>query len=95
MQATRLDMYGHAEGIEADLRGMYLLDALFEAGPTEFASGEEKPISWGELVSYADATGQISEPWEFRAVMGMSRAYFRAKVRGKDVHAIPPVELEE
>jgi len=25
----------------------------------------------------------------------MSRAYFRAKVRGKDVHAIPPVELEE
>jgi len=87
-------MYGHDEGIETDLPGMYLLDALFEVGPTEWRGDQELPISWTELTSYASATGDLSEPWEFRAVMGMSRAYFRAKVRGKDVHAIPPVELD-
>jgi len=74
---------------------MYLLDALFEVGPTEWRGEQELPISWTELTSYASATGDLSEPWEFRAVMGMSRAYFRAKVQGsRDVHCKSPVDQE-
>lgn len=88
-------MYGgDAIGIERGIEGEYLLDALFAVGPTEYRAGEEGPITWGELGAYASATGDVSEPWELRAVMAMSRAYFRAKIEGKDVHCIAPVDRE-
>lgn len=87
-------MYGgNPIGIEKGIEGEYLLDALFAVGPTEYRAGEESPISWSELGAYAQATGDISEPWELRAVMSMSRAYFRAKM-DKNIHSIPPVERE-
>lgn len=85
-------MYRQAIGIEKGLPGEYLLDALFEVGPTEWRQDQEGPISWGELQAYGKATLAITEPWEFRAVMAMSKAYFRAKVQGKDVHCIAPVD---
>jgi len=89
-------MYGHDEGIETDLPGMYLEHILFEeVGPSIYEAGVERPVDWRDLDAYANRTGELSEPWESRAIIRMSRAYFRAKVRGKDVHAIPPVELEE
>lgn len=89
-------MYGgQAIGIERGIEGEYLLDALFAVGPTEYRAGEEAPISWAELAAYAAATGDVSEPWELRAVMAMSRAYFRAKHDGKNIHSIAPVDREE
>lgn len=88
-------MYGgNPVGIERGIDGEYLLDALFNVGPTDYRGGEEAPISWSELVAYAKGTGDISEPWELRAVMSMSRAYFRAKM-DRNIHSIPPVEREE
>ena len=88
-------MYGgQAVGIEHGLPGEYLLDALFSVGPTEWKGGDESPISWLELGAYANATGDLSEPWELRAVMAMSRAYFKAKSEGTDVHCIAPVDRE-
>jgi len=33
------------------------------------------PLSWVEIKSYADATGALTEPWEFRCVRDMSSAY--------------------
>lgn len=86
-------MYGgEAVGIETGLDGEYLLDALFKVGPTEFSRGEEGPISWVELAAYGQATQALSEPWEYEAVMSMSRAYFRAKQEGRDIHCIAPVD---
>jgi hypothetical protein len=37
--------------------------------------GDEIPITWEALWSYAQATGALAEPWEFRIVMDMSLAY--------------------
>ena len=93
---TRLAMYGgEAVGIEAEIEGAYLLDALFTVGPSEWQGGEERPISWAELAAYAKATGDVQEPWELRAIMAMSRAYIRGKREGVNVHCIAPVDREE
>jgi hypothetical protein len=76
--------------------GQYLLDALFEVGPSATAGmGGEIPVSWAELWAYAQATQNISEPWEFRAIMQMSRAFVRARREGESVFAIPPMEQIE
>lgn len=88
-------MFGSAVGIEKGLPGEYLLNALFEVGPTEYRGGDEGPISWAELLAYGQATQALVEPWEFEAVMSMSRAYFRAKIDGKEVHAMMPVDRPE
>ena len=91
---TRLKMYGgEAIGIERGLDGEYLLDALFTVGPTDYRGGEESPVTWAELLAYGQATGAVSEAWEYEAVMAMSKAYFRAKREGAEgVFVIAPVD---
>lgn len=87
---TRLQMFGGVpQGIEA-VEGSYLLDALQEVG-WEVCQSQ---APWTELINYAAGTWAVSEPWEYRAIMAMSRAYVRAINEGKDVHCIPPVERE-
>jgi hypothetical protein len=87
-------MYGKPVGIEAGIDGEYLLDAFFRVGPTEWRQDQEGPISWAELQAYGIATQRLVEPWEYEAVMAMSKAYLRAKIEGKDVHCIAPVDRE-
>ena len=55
--------------------GTYLIQALVEMGWAANNGFGECPLSWVEIKSYADATGAISEPWEFRCVRDMSSAY--------------------
>lgn len=74
--------------------GEYLLEALFHVGPSAWSDGAEVPISWAELAGYMAATGDISEPWEARAVMAMSKAYVNAKREGVNVHCIAPVDRD-
>ena len=62
-------------------------------GPNEYhATGEPIPITWPTLYAYAQGTGDLSEPWEYRAVIAMSRAYLDGLTRGKDVMCMPPSE---
>lgn len=73
--------------------GQYLLDALFEVGPSQAGGmGGEIPLSWGEVWAYAQATQILTEPWEFRSIMSMSRAFVKARKDGESVFAIPPIE---
>lgn len=74
--------------------GEYLLETLFEAGPTRVSGEGEMPLDWASLWAYAQATGALAEPWEFRAVMAMSRAYLSAKHEGKNALCKAPVERE-
>ena len=83
-------MYGVNRGIDAELPGLYLMEALFDVGPSDHATGG--PILWQEIAAYAKVTGQISEPWELKAVMRMSRAYVTELQNGKDPLRIPPVD---
>jgi len=85
---------GDPRGTEPNIEGAYLLAALFEAGPTEWRDGIEQALSWPVLWYYARATGEITEPWEFRAVMAMSRAYVQGKRDGTNIHSIPPAERD-
>lgn len=82
-------------GIENDLPGEYLLDALFAVGPSRWTGEIEGPITWEAIAAYKYATERLTEPWECEAVMAMSKAYFHAKMRGKAVHAIQPVDALE
>lgn len=75
--------------------GGYLLEALFEVGPTSKSEMSEGPVSWTELLSYSDCAGTVSEPWEFKLLHKMSSAYLAAKIEGTDPLCIPPTERSE
>ena len=83
---------GVAKGIETEADGAYLMQALWDVGPT---NGDGGPISWQELAAYASISESLSEPWELRAVMRMSKAYVAEKQGGKDPLRIPPVERSD
>ena len=73
--------------------GDYLLTALMEVGPVEYGGmGEMRSISWQTLYAYARATQAIDQPWEFRALAEMSRAYIEGIREGEAPSSIPPVE---
>jgi hypothetical protein len=82
-------MLGGAIGINPELPGAYLMQALWDVGPT---SGEGGPVSWQELSAYASISESLSEPWELRAVMKMSKAYVREKTAGTNPLRIAPVD---
>ena len=67
-------MLGAARGIDNSLPGQYLMAALWEVGPSRFADGSEMPILWQDLAAYAKLMGTLKEPWEFSAIMDMSKA---------------------
>lgn len=68
-----------------------MVEALFEVGPVEYhSSGEPIPITWPTLWAFGQATGDLTEPWEYRAVIAMSRSYIDGKTRGEDVFCMPP-----
>jgi hypothetical protein len=75
--------------------GQYLIDALIECGVSDFSSGAgEVPLSWSEVWAYAQATRAISEPWECRALIDMSRAFVRGRKEGESPLCIAPMERE-
>ena len=67
--------------------------ALFEAGPFEYhATGEPIALTWQTLTAYGAATQAVSEPWEYRALISMSRAYVDGLTKGADEFCAPPSE---
>jgi hypothetical protein len=82
-------MLGTAKGIDPDMAGSYLMQALWDVGPCSHEGG---PISWQELAAYASISESLSEPWELRAVMRMSKAYVAEKQQGKNPLRIAPVD---
>lgn len=95
---TRLEQY-RKEGREPPFpkiqHGHHLINALFEVGPTKHgAMGGEEPVGWLDVDAYARLTEEITEPWEARALIEMSRAYLNGKRSGTDVLSIPPLERD-
>lgn len=72
----------------------YLLRAFHELGRKMAGPMGSGPLAWSEIVAYAAATGQISSPWEFRALREMSVAFIDGQAIGEDPFGIPPVEQE-
>lgn len=96
---TRGGFY-EAKGIDppsVDLdAGQYLLSAMIEMGAVERdGMGNMLPLRWETLWAYAQATGDLAEPWEFRAIRTMSEAFINGAHSGIHPASIPPVEREE
>lgn len=53
------------------------------------------PIEWIDLHAYAQLSGAISEPWEAKALIAMSRHYLRGLTEGQDIMSIPPDERDD
>lgn len=85
---TRLEMIKRKNqplGFPEISAGDYLLQALFDVGPTEYdSSGEFVPLLWSTLYHYAKSTDEISEPWEFKALRKMSVGYVEGRTAGVD-----------
>ncbi len=87
-------MYGVPRGINPDVPGKYLMQALWDVGPSRFDGTIETAIGWQDLAAYAKVMGTLSEPWEINAVMQMSKAYVREKTTSTDPLSIAPVDRE-
>ncbi len=75
--------------------GGYLLRALFEVGPTTVdGMAGEQPLRWLDLWAYGQATGSLSDPWDYRTLHEMSRAYLRGKRTGESPFGIAPVDQD-
>jgi hypothetical protein len=72
--------------------GEYLLEALFEAGPAKSGMMEPEPLGWNDVYFFAQATGDISEPWEMKALFRMSKAYLDGLNSGKNAFALSPLQ---
>lgn len=72
----------------------YLLELLFEVGPVGAGGFGVMALPWVEIKAFADATGSITEPWEFRAISQMSRAYVTGLREGENPLCIPPAERD-
>lgn len=64
--------------------GDYLIEALFQAGPTVATPAGEAPLSWLDLWAFAQATGAVSESWEIQALRDMSRSYLHERLIGTE-----------
>ena len=83
---------GGPRGIADDIPGHYLMQSLWAVGPSDPNTGG--PILWQELEAYANVSGKLQEPWEFEAVMSMSKAYVQEKTAGVNPFRIAPVDRE-
>lgn len=70
----------------------YLLDVFHEAGPTLPTPMGETPLTWTEVWSYAQATEAVSEPWEMRLLIDMSRAWLNARTKGEEPASVSPAD---
>lgn len=85
-------MAGEVWGIPDLGAARYLLDLLFEVGPVQSTGMGLGPLSWQEIMAFALATNEITEPWELRALRTMSEAYLAELDRGKSLLCIAPAD---
>ena len=76
----------HVDGAE------YLYGAFLNAGLTSPAAMGDVPLTWPDLWAFSQATGDITEPWEFETLREMSAAYISGRESGANPLSIPPAE---
>lgn len=64
----------------------HFVEYLFDVGPT---LGEDA-ITWGEMDSWSRRTGLDLEPWQYRLLVSLSRAYLVQMHESRQRHAIAP-----
>jgi hypothetical protein len=72
----------------------YMIDWLFEIGPSMAGSMGEAPIGWVELEAWQGLTGVDLDPWEARTLRRLSRAYVAQRHLSEDPKC-PEPRLDE
>jgi hypothetical protein len=64
----------------------YLLEMFFELGSTRVFTdnGGIQPITYTEIASYCQLTGNEFEPWEVDVIKTLDRAYIKAVYEQRD-----------
>ena len=69
----------------------YLVSAFIDAGLFSFiGTGDRIPLTWETLRAYSEATGELSEAWQYKALRRMSQKYLDGLQDGQEVLSIPP-----
>lgn len=74
--------------------GAHIVQALSELGWCGSSEFGFVVLSWTEIKAYADATGAIQEPWEFRCIRSMSQGYVTERSDNNPLR-IAPYERKE
>jgi hypothetical protein len=68
----------------------YLVNYLFETGPTVVNGMGESPISQGDIASFQSNTGIELSAWEARTLRRLSLVYISASFKAKEPEAPAP-----
>lgn len=68
----------------------YLLDYLFEAGPTESNGMGPAPLTWQEMDAWARRMPRGLQPWEFVMLRRLSFEFCAESHRATDPDMPPP-----
>ena len=55
----------------------------------------EQPVGWDDVMAWHTSSGVLTEHWERRMLVEMSLEYLLGKQDGKDVLAVPPMDIED
>lgn len=70
----------------------HMLAAFLDCGPVMHTAEGDAPLTWAEASAFATATLAISDPWEIRTLVQMSRAFLSTRMASNDPLFIPPLE---
>ena len=66
------------------------MDAMRSLGPTRSVMGGVDPPDWTEILSFAEATGQITRQFELEALSEMCASFIRGLETGQSTLGIEP-----
>lgn len=89
----QIEKEGKQPNIPEPEAGGYLLQAFFQAGAFTITGMGRVPLDWPVLRPFAEATGAISERWEYEALIRMSRAYLEEIEAAKNPLRREPVSV--
>lgn len=87
-----LEQHGGVWGMPDLGAEQYLFEAFSELGYAQPVGMGVGSLAWSEIAAFADATGSLTDPWEFRAIRQMSDQYLTANREAESPLVIPPAE---
>lgn len=77
------------------LVGRFLIDWLWEAGPTSPGGMGAAAVTWGELREWADSTGIDPLPWQLRIMRRLSQDFVNESHAATKADAKEPWDTQE
>lgn len=92
-RASKMIAQGIAPRMVELVAGHYIMDAFQKLGMAEFPDGGGyRPLKYLDVITFAQGTQAISEPWEIEAVVNMSNAYCDGREYGSKNNKREPID---